>query len=152
MPVKIVHRLDLAQWRDSVEGHPHGNIFHTPEMFQVFEQVKGYDPRLWAAVDDDARLLALLLPVKVTVMGGPFSWLTARSIVYGGALCELSPRGKTALGQLLSACNQEGSLGSVFTEVRNRTDTELAQPVLQRSGYTYQAYENFLIDLNLPVE
>jgi hypothetical protein len=40
MPIEIVQDLNPAQWRNFVDSHPQGNIFHTPEMFQVFPEFK----------------------------------------------------------------------------------------------------------------
>ena len=152
MSITVVHTLPEEEWRFFVAEHPAGSIFHTPEMFQVFAQTGGYRPTLWAAIDGGDRLLALLLPVKVTVLDGLFKQMTARSIVYGGILCEPSPDGQSALECLLAAYNQEGGQGSLFTEVRNLVDTELFQPIFQQHDYTYEPHENFLINLNLPVE
>lgn len=152
MSIQIVQHLAVEQWRSFVNHHPDGNIFHSPEMFQVFQRAQGHQPSLWAATDGQNRLLALLLPVKVTVIDGLLAPMTARSVVYGGALCEPSPEGQAALDRLLVTYNRSGAKGSLFTEVRNLADAELLQVILQQHGYTYEAYQNFLIDLSLPKE
>jgi serine/alanine adding enzyme len=59
----VVHQLDEHLWREFVANHPQGQIFHTPEMFQVFARPEGHKPTLWAVVDDGSYPLALLLPV-----------------------------------------------------------------------------------------
>ncbi|HID61431.1 MAG TPA: GNAT family N-acetyltransferase, partial [Anaerolineae bacterium] len=105
MSITIVRTLPEEEWHRFVEEHPAGNIFHTPEMFQVFEQAKGHQPALWAATDDSDRLLALLTPVKVTLLGGLLTQLTSRSVIYGGVLCELTSDGRDALKCLLMAYN-----------------------------------------------
>ena len=87
MSVAIVRTLAEGEWRRFVNEHPAGNIFHTPEMFHVFERAKGHRPELWAATRD-GRVLALLLPVKITLMGGPLQPLTTRSVAYGSVLCK----------------------------------------------------------------
>jgi hypothetical protein len=51
MSITIVHTLPEEEWRRFVEEHPAGNIFHTPEMFQVFSRAKGHQPELWAAIE-----------------------------------------------------------------------------------------------------
>jgi len=33
---QVTTRLDEGSWRGFVAAHPDGNIFHTPEMFEVF--------------------------------------------------------------------------------------------------------------------
>ena len=62
---EIVNTLDEKVWRQFVVQHPHSNVFHTPEMFQVFNCAKGHQPTLWAAIQN-GRVLALLLPVLIT--------------------------------------------------------------------------------------
>ena len=37
--ITVVNTLPEKNWCHFVEEHPAGNIFHTPEMFQVFKQI-----------------------------------------------------------------------------------------------------------------
>src|SRR5574338_1248559 len=100
MAITITDKLDEKPWREFVDAHPQGNIFHTPEMFRVFALAKGYAPELRAAVDPSGRVLALLTPVQVTLRGGALRRLTTRSIVYGSALCSQAAAGTEALAAL----------------------------------------------------
>ena len=103
MSMSVVRALPDAQWRQFVSEHPASNIFHTPEMFEVFRRAKGYRPELWASVDGDGQVLALLLPVQVSVKTGLLSYFTTRTVVYGSVLFAQSPEGATALGHLLKS-------------------------------------------------
>jgi len=129
-----------------VDRHPQGNIFHTPEMYQVFSRVKGFQPKLWAAVHNDGQIRALFLPVFVTLNQflGP---LTRRSIVYGSVLCSSTNDGHQALSTLLKSYLQENRGKCLFTELRNVSDMEKEQPVLFESGFNYQQHLNYLINL-----
>ena len=148
MSLSIVNSLDGKAWRMFVEEHPQGNVFHTPEMFQVFERARGHRPLLRAAIDEDGRILALLLPVQVTLFGGLLQPLTARYITYGGALCSTDPEGQAALGALLKAHSQVVCRGALFTEIRNLSDLSVLQPVLRQNGFHYEEHLNYLIDLS----
>jgi hypothetical protein len=44
----LVRNLDERLWRDFVDSHAHGSIFHTPEMFEVFAHAKGHQTGVWA--------------------------------------------------------------------------------------------------------
>src|SRR3972149_12035195 len=99
--INIVNCISDSEWRRFVAENPHGNIFHTPEMFQVFAQAKGHHSALWAAVDDKQHLIALLLPVAVTLISGLMRPLTTRSVVYGSVLLNPDETGKSALKLLL---------------------------------------------------
>ena len=151
----IRNSLDKKIWQEFVDQHPHGNIFHTPEMFQVFARTKGHRPTLWAAVDNadgGNRPLALLLPVHVTLMDGPLHRFTTRAIVYGGTLCVPGPYGEKALTRLLQFYRREAKGSALFTELRNLLDTSPLQPILNDNGFVYADHLNYLVDLNRPAE
>lgn len=147
MSVTVVRTLPEEEWHRFVEEHPAGNIFHTPEMFQVFERTKGHRPELWAATRD-GRVLALLLPVKITLMGGLLQALTTRSVAYGSALCAPGAEGREALDVLLRTYVREVDGSPLFTELRNLSDMEAWQPTLQKCDFGYEDHLNYLIDLD----
>jgi len=41
---KITSILNPAQWSSFVYEHPNGNVFQTPEMYEVYENTKNYEP------------------------------------------------------------------------------------------------------------
>jgi serine/alanine adding enzyme len=152
MSVKIVQTLPEEEWRRFVDEHPAGNIFHTPEMFRVFARAKGYVPNLWAAVDGQGRSLALLLPVRVTLMDGLLHRFTTRAIAYGSVLCAAGSEGKQALAVLLQAYERELKGRALLTELRNLSDLNSLQVVLDENGFAYEEHLNYLIDLDRPAE
>ena len=152
MSMTVVNILPEEDSRHFVEEHPQSNIFHTPEMFQVFERVQGHQPTLWAVVDGHNCPLALLLPVQVTVMDGLLRAFTTRAVAYGSALCVPGPEGKEALAMLLRTYQGETRRSTLFTELRNLSDLSDVQPVLNECGFAYEKHLNFLIDLDRPEE
>lgn len=148
MGIYIADRLDEQVWREFVERHPQGNIFHTPEMFQVFSLAKGYRPQIRAAVGSDGRVQALMLPVQVSLRDGLLRRLTTRSIAYGSTLCTPDEAGKKALAALLDNYTQQFSRESLFTELRNLSDLSAYHSVFDQCGYSYQEHLNYLIDLD----
>ncbi len=142
----IVNHLDHAQWKAFVDGHPQGNVFHTPEMFEVYARADGYRPSLWAAVEGE-RVLALHLPVQVTLFGGPLKFLTTRNVDFGGALAEEGRAGRQALEMLLKAYDRQAPGSPLFTELRHASDQAGLQDVFQRCGYRYEEHLNYLVDL-----
>jgi hypothetical protein len=150
--MRIVRQLDEHLWREFVDRHPQGNVFHTPEMFQVFALAKGHNPTLWAAVGNDERVLALMLPVQVTVLNGLARHFTTRSVVYGSVLCAPGVEGKEALAKLLHTYKREVRGAPLFTELRNLSDVSAVQPVLGDNGFVHEGHLNFLIDLERPKE
>lgn len=145
--MRIVRNLDEGLWRDFVDRHPQGNIFHTPEMFEVFVRARGHRPSLWATVDESGYPLALLLPVQVTLMGGLLRRFTTRAVAYGSVLCAPGPEGEQALDVLLQAYENGVEGAPLFTELRNLADLSGLQPVLNANGFAYEEHLDFLIDL-----
>ena len=150
--MRIVRFLDGGTWRHFVESQPASNIFHTPEMFQVFTRAKRHRPMLWAVTDNGGQVLALLLPVQITLRGGFLRRLTTRAVVYGSVLYEPGSAGKEALAFLLHAYAQEAGREVLFTELRNLSDLSAVQPVLNDCGFLYEDHLNYLIDLDRPAE
>jgi CelD/BcsL family acetyltransferase involved in cellulose biosynthesis len=144
----IVQELDESQWREFVDNHPGAQIFHTPELFQVFARARRHHPTLWAAVDSHNGPLALLLPVQVTLLGGPLRRATTRAIAYGGVLCAPGPEGKEALRALLRTYTRAAKGSALFTELRNLTDVSDLQPVLNSNGFAYEDHLNYLVALD----
>jgi len=151
MSISIVKSLQEDEWRRFVEEHPQGNIFHTPEMFQVFKRTKGHRPELWAACKK-RRILALMLPVKITLMNGLLRYFTTRSIVYGSVLFVSDQEGEEALSQLLQSYKNEIKGVPLFTELRNLSNMEVIQPLLLKHGFVFEEHMNYLINLNCSTE
>lgn len=144
----VTRRLDKEAWRAFVEQHPQGNIFHTPEMYQVFADARGHAPTLWAVVDADGRPLALLTPVTITLMPGPLRWLTSRAVAYGSLLCVPGPQGQQALALLLETYRRRVGSQVLFTELRNVSDMRPWHAALSAQGFVYQPHLNFIVDLD----
>ncbi len=149
--MRVVQQIDEDVWRAFVAQEACSNIFHTPEMMQVFQQAKGYQPELWATVDGNDQLLALFLPIQITVLDRPFLRnLTTRAVLYGSVLCIPTPEGQEALDLLLQTYNQAVKGRLLFTELRNLADVNNLQPTLQKNNVAYEEHLNFLINLNQP--
>ncbi len=147
----VVQNLNENLWQDFVENHPQGNIFHTPEMFRVFNQCKGHRSTLWAVVDKSGYPFALLLPVEVTLVNGLLRQFTTRAIAYGSLLCAPGPEGKKALAMLLQSYKQQAK-GALFTELRNLSDLSEWQSTLNEYGFVFEGHLNYLINLNRSTE
>ena len=152
MSISLVNSLNEKTWRDFVDQHPQGNIFHTSEMFQVFERAHSHHPQLYAAIDGDKQVLALLMPVQVSLKNGLLRRLTTRSIAYGGLLASNTKEGKTALEMMLGEYSKRVNREALFTELRNLSDQIDIQPVLEQCGFSYADHLDYLIDLDCSLE
>ena len=105
----VVNTLDRQVWRKFVDDQPLGNVFHTPEMFDVFLHTRGYQPFLWAVVDDGGQVLALFTPVQITLMRGILGFFSRRNVAFGSVLAIEGEQGKQALALLLKTYNEKDS-------------------------------------------
>src|SRR5512133_3631267 len=153
MSMTVVRTLPYDKWRRFVDYQPAGNIFHTPEMFEVFERAKGHRPELWATLKDGGEVVALFTPVHISVKEGPMRYLTTRAVTYGSILAEPTPDGQEGLDILLAAYRAESRRrATLCTELRHVSDVSGFQPVLARNGFRHEAHLNYLIDLEQPLD
>lgn len=151
MSIEIVNMLPETAWSTFVAQLPQGNIFHTPEMFRVFARTKGYLPELWAAVNNN-QILALMVPVHVSLLEGILHILTTRTVVYGSVLSVPGAEGDQALKLLLQEYKHNSGKQSLFTELRNVYPLGTLSAIVVQEGFSYEDHLNYLINLNRPVE
>jgi serine/alanine adding enzyme len=149
--ISIIQSLPEQQWRDFVYHHPSGNIFHTPEMFDVFSHARNHKPELWAAVSADC-ILALLLPVRINSLPGFLHSLTTRAISYGSVLYSDTQAGHEGLEKLLQSYKSATQSKAVFIELRNLVDLSAIQNILDNCNYSYENHMNYLVDTSLSVD
>jgi hypothetical protein len=151
MSITIVRNLPEHVWRKFVDENPSGNIFHTPDMYQVFKQARGHRPQLWAALNHE-NILALMVPVLLSATSDVYFPLTTRSVLYGGVLCLPTSEGRNAQSELLHSYRSSEGRKVLFTESRNLYNTATIQPHFQKNEFIYDDHLNYLINLDLPEE
>jgi predicted N-acyltransferase len=113
----------------------------------VWQRTKGYQPEIWVARGEDQQILAIVLPVTISIRGGILRLLTTHTIVYGSILCDPCDDAKEALRVLLLRFQNTHRVRSIYTELRNIYDMSDYQPVLEQSGFSYEEHLNYKIDL-----
>ena len=151
MGITIVRSLPEEEWRRFVEQQPGGNIFHTPEMFHVFNKSRGHRAEVWAATKN-GRILVLLVPVQIKLADGLRRTLTTRAVAHGSVLCAPSIERSDALATLLRNYTHNVKGRPLFTELRNISDLSDIQPILNEHRFAYEDHLNYLIELNRPVQ
>jgi serine/alanine adding enzyme len=153
MIIEITDSPDTNQWSKIIYNHPHGNIFQTPEMAEVYKRAKNNEPITLAVVDDSTdEIFAILLAVMIKEMGGMLGSFSARSIIQGGPLFVEGEKGIKALKILMEYYNKIARKKAIYTQIRNIWDTSGISGFLNGIGYEYEEHLNFLINLNRPDE
>jgi len=99
--------------------------------------------------EDNSRVLALLIPVQIT-LHRYLGRLGTRAVAYGSVLHAPGSKGREALALLLQTYTRQADRRTLFTELRNLSNMEAAQPILQEYGFQYEDHLNYLIDLKRP--
>lgn len=144
----IVNELDPRQWSEFVFNHPQGNIFQTPEMFDLFRAAQNNEPVLAALIDrQKSRIEGLSVSVIQRQYGGIPGKMTARSIIFGGPLVRESSSKNEVTGLLLQRYNRIIRRKAIYSQYRNFWPQDNFLPVFEAQGYTYEEHLNIHIDL-----
>ena len=146
--LRLTEMIEKKKWSEFVYNHPHGTIFQTPDMEEVYRRTKNHEPISLAVIDEDTgEIFALLLAVVLKEMGGFLGSFSARSIIHGGPLFVEGERGELALKNLMEYYNKLAGKKALYSEIRNIDDTSNFKPLFEDSGYNFEEHFNFLIDL-----
>ena len=143
---KVVREIGRKEWSQFVSHHPRGNIFQTPEMFDVYQATKNNKPFLIAALDDKGnRVVGLLISVLQKEYAGVVGSFTARSITWGGPLASVD---NTEIIELLIKQYNKIIKGKViYSQFRNLWDQENFIDAFKKNGYLYEEHMNIHVDL-----
>ena len=150
--MRIVDLLDREIWSSFVQQHPNGSIFHTPEMFDVFQSTRGYVPLLLAALDSIGDVLALLVSVKVQTLPWIFGRVSSRALLYAQPICRNGEQGYAALEAIMKEHDRRMRRSVLFTEVRPLSGDGSERVALTERGYDREEYLNYLSDVRLSPE
>jgi serine/alanine adding enzyme len=150
--MQIVDSLDEPRWARFVCEHPKGSAFHTPELAKVFRATKNYSPLLLAGVDEHDEILALLTSARVQSLPDPLGKFASRSIFYTEPICRDNVDGRRALAAIIAEHDRRMKSRVLFTEVRPLAAPGPEANAFAASGYDYEPYLNFLVDLRQPEE
>lgn len=140
MKVLFDREIDRMQWAEFVSAHPKGNVFQTPEMYDVFALSDHIRPIVVAVVEDD-KIVGILLAQYITNGNAIASWLTARSIITGGPLAlNNDPK---IIEALFEAYKKQLPVQTIYSEIR---------PVYEMNwmngfGWTRKGHYNLILNL-----
>jgi len=141
--------VDKEKWSEFVYNHQNGNIFHTPEMFQVYHKTKNFFPVLYVAFNYN-KVIGVLVGVIQKEHKGLLGFLSSRCIVFGGPLAKND--NPEIINQLLQAHNKKAKNKVIYTQFRNLFYIKNLQTVFEKNGYKYEPHLDIHVDLNQVVE
>ena len=151
--ITITDSIDVKRWGEFVYNHPYGNIFQTPEMAEVYEKTKNYEPITLAAIDQESDEIIVILQASVIrEIGGYLGSFSARSVIQGGPLFVEGDAGMSAVVALIGAHDKIVKKKVLYTQIRNTWDTSETIKFFDGTGYKYEDHLNFLSDLTIGVD
>jgi len=143
--IKDKNTVDIKKWGDFVLTHPHGNIFQTPEMFEVYSLSKKHEPILVCVEDSNNDILGILLAVILKEYDGILGFFSSRSIISGGPL--IKDDNKDVLDFLLQEYVRRIKHKAIYSQFRNFRDWGIAKKGYENHGFLFEEHLNILIDL-----
>ena len=145
---KWVNNIDKNKWNDFVYNHPNGNVFQTPEMYEVYQSTKNYEPVFLAVVNDKDEISGTLLAVIQKEYSGVLGNFTARSIIHGGPL--IKDDDPAVLDFILKEYNKIIKKKVIYSQFRNFRDWGEKKKIFQKHNYEYLEHLNFIVDCRNP--
>lgn len=136
--------INRLQWDEFVEKHPRGTIFQTYAMYEMYRRASRNLP-FAIAVQEDGKIIGIVLSVVIWNGGGILRPLTARSIIIGGPLA-LGDDG-TIIERVLSDYRKQLPGYVVYSEIRPVYDTSWMENNLARMGYERKGHYNLILSL-----
>lgn len=149
---KVMDTINKKDWSEFVYNHPHGNIFQTPEMAEVYKKTKNYEPVSFVVIDESDNIVAILLVVVIKYISGIDGLFSSWSLIQGGPLFVKGEKGTKAFKTLMEYYDKVAQKKALYTQIRNMWDTTESSEFFYSTGYEYEEHLNFLIDLNRPEE
>jgi len=137
--------IDKLAWSDFVLNHSEGNIFQTPELFDLYQITPNYEPFVFIALLNNAVIVGVLLAIVHKEFRGLLGNLTSRSIVIGGPLVA-DNNAEVALA-LLTAYNSTIKSKAIYSQIRNVFDVSHLKSVFQQLNYVYEDHLDIHVDL-----
>jgi len=143
---KVVRELDREKWSEFVYDHPYGNIFQTPEMFEVYKNTKNYEPVFLAVENNNKEILAILLAVIQKEYSSFLGDFTARSIIFGSPI--LKTDNLDILDLILNEYNNIVRKKVIYSQFRNFWEQKNETAIFEKHDFVYEQHLNIIIDLN----
>jgi serine/alanine adding enzyme len=145
-------KLKTLGWSAFIEAHPEGNIFQSPEMYELFQKTGRMKPVVIGVTDKSTGLLkGILLGVVIRELNGLAGYFTSRTVIYGGPLIDPHVTDQEEiLRKLLAGLIQEVKNHSIFIQFRNFNSLEDKKAVFQEYDFNLRERLNLIVDTSGP--
>ncbi len=138
-----LNAIDIDEWSSFIYSHPDGNIFQTPEMFDVFSRTKNYTPVI--IFSKNTNITGILVGV-IQREYNFFKSLTSRAIVWGGPLCHNND--ELLAKKILEHYFDKIKGKILYTQIRNLHNTDSIRSAFNSLNFNFDKHLNYILDLN----
>ena len=139
------NEISQNEWNDFVLNHPNGNIFHTPEMVEVYQVSTKSEPLVVVCFDESRHIVGILIAEVQREYKGKLGDLTARAIVWGGPL--VMHNNAEVLSIILEEFDTLCKKKVVYSQFRNLWNTKDYSEVFHSLGYDFSDHLDIIFDL-----
>jgi hypothetical protein len=140
-------QIRAAGWSAFINAHTDGTVFQSPEMYEFFLGVPGFDPVVLAVHDERKALAGILLGVVIREMKGLAGYFSSRTVVYGGPLIDpVHPDRDGVLSLLLQNLIRQVQHRSIFIQFRNFCDPASFISTFKTAGFHLRDRLNLIVD------
>lgn len=145
-----IEKISRCKWREFVLGHPQGNVFQTPDMYDLFQATKNYQPFTAAVLDKFEKIVGIVNVVVQRENPGALGYFSSRAVVWGGPLVDGS---STQNSQIILDCLLEAMIAklknkSIYIQFRNLFDLNAFSRVFARHGFKQLEHLNYIVETN----
>ena len=139
------NQIDKCEWSNFILNSSSGNVFQTPEMYEVYYNTDLYEPIVLFAKDVNDNILGVLQAVIQKEHKGLLGVFSARSITWGGPIVEKNTYEIAYL--LIQAYNKIVDRKAIYSQFRNLFDMSIYMKQFGILGYSYEEHLDIHINL-----
>jgi len=140
------NNAEMENWSEFVSRHPDGNIFQSPEMFDLWSKTAQFEPVCRLAFNQDNRITGVAVAVIIQEKGWIKRHFSSRAVIYGGPLIAAEPGQRmTVFMELMKSMIGQVGTRSVFLQIRNFFDTSEFKEALHTLGFRYSQRLNLIV-------
>jgi lipid II:glycine glycyltransferase (peptidoglycan interpeptide bridge formation enzyme) len=147
--VSDISKINQNEWTNFVANHPHGNIFQTPALYNIYTQTPKHEPYILMAYEQ-GKIVGCLLSVVQNQYKGILGILSSRIIVSGGPLVDNN--NEKIASELIETHKKNVENKGVVIQYRNFFNMLPLNEVFRSKSFIFESHLNILIDLSKGTE
>ncbi|MEA4981219.1 MAG: GNAT family N-acetyltransferase [Paludibacter sp.] len=138
-----ITRIDVSQWSDLIRENDTATFFQTPECYHFYASLSFLKPFVYAVSEND-KLVGVMCGYIIADGNVVKQFFSRRAIVPGGLLLHTGIS-TSALKSLLNEATTQLKSKAIYLEIRNYNDYSVFRPIIETTGFVYNAHLNFHI-------